>query len=205
MSEDKPRSFLTKEDRKYLEQGREGAELTPQSEYNTKRRIRNRVRQALIDFSILWEHWEMEEMWKVRSDEGLPLWYEEFDDPELADGLRDVIVFSLFLAEAEPLFDENRPAPYGNTVTVDELLLNVFKELGAVHGRYVRDYELTIESDHIKAVDIVNRLKDGEDVPMEQLAMALESDVLGVDAEPIKEMFQEEVRKQLSEREKKSN
>jgi len=59
---DRDRGVLTEADREYL---RGEKELSEGSEFNTKRRIRRRVKNALLDFSILFDHLDQEERRKI--------------------------------------------------------------------------------------------------------------------------------------------
>lgn len=65
--EQRPRGILTQADRKYL-QGEK--ELTGQSARNTRRRIRNRLYHALLDFSVLWSYLEERDLELIFQAEG---------------------------------------------------------------------------------------------------------------------------------------
>lgn len=52
-SDTRPRGILTPDDREYLTGMKE---LTPQSERNTRARIRERLYHSILDFKLLWTH-----------------------------------------------------------------------------------------------------------------------------------------------------
>lgn len=200
------RGFLSSADRKWLLMPREEYIEEHSRQYWGQRRdeLQNRVYDAILDFSLLWEHWDRDERWDrrawwtVRGAEGVRPYDEQIEDQALEDGLRDMSAFALFLARADPLFRPEEPN-YANTPYIEQFLLFVFRQLGREYRRYVRDYELHIDGEDLMWDKIRQQIEDGEEVPVGKLALALELDTLGIDPEPVREALQEEVRNQLAE------
>jgi hypothetical protein len=205
--EARDRAMLSGPDRKWLLLPREEFVEQHSRQYWGQRRdeLRERVYNTLLDFALLWEHWDENEIWQLRDSDHRPASHTPIEDAELESGLRDMIVFGLYLANPEPLFHPDKQpistkggfsttAPY-----VEQFLLQVFKRLGRSHRTYVRDYELTIEGEELMWGKIRKRIERGEDVPPEHLIWILELGALeDVDPEPIQKALQEEFRKQLT-------
>lgn len=196
------RSFLTDADRDYLRGDQ--TEYSRQNRYNRERAIRERAYNAILDFSLLWEEWDRDERWdrrawwELRDLDSSPVYDEQIADQDLENGLRDMVAFALFLTRADPLFQSD-DIGFAGTPYIEQFLLLVFRRLGSEYRRYVRDYELRIEGEELMWDSIRAQLDQGEDVPLEKLALALETGTLDVDPEPIQDALREEVRKQLTD------
>lgn len=196
----RPRGFLSPADRKWLLMDREEYIEGHSRQYWGQRRdeVYERVHNAILDFSLLWEHWDRgtrwdrRKWWHLRGLDQRPMHSEPIDDRDLERGLRDMAAFALFLCRADTLF---RPedADFAEPSYVDEFLLLVFRRLGREYRRYVRDFELRIEGEDIMWDRIRRQLEEGEEVPVEKLMLALEMDTLDVDAEPMQEAFREQI------------
>ena len=98
---DRARSFLTESDRAYL---RGESDLTEGSEYNKERHIRERTRQAIRDFSLLFEHFDWE--WYLKIFSGDDCWLGGEDD-EFREGCRDTLAFVWRGTGMEQTIDNN--------------------------------------------------------------------------------------------------
>lgn len=201
--DERGRGVLSPADRKYL---RNPEEYSRQARHEREKAILERVENAILDFTILWEEWDREEewhrriWWEVRGSNGQAAYNEPIGDVEIEDGLRDMAVFSLLLARSDTLFDpEGRASSYQDDPYAEWFFLSILKRLGREYRLYVRDYHLEIESEVLMWGRLQERLEDGEDVPVEQLLWALDLEVFDVDAAPIQESLQEEFRKQLAD------
>lgn len=93
------RGILTPADREYL---RDEIELTPDSERNAQRRIRNRLREAIIDMSLLFDKLPSQEIEKVFASSDTPNRYVPAD---VRDGMIDAIaLFVVGCYEAEKAY-----------------------------------------------------------------------------------------------------
>lgn len=198
---ERPRGILTEADREFL---RNSEEYSRQAAHARQNAILERTRNAILDFTLLWEQWDHDERWdrrdwwQLRGLDQRPTYDEPIDDRALEGGLRDMAALALFLARADTLFRPEEPQP-AEFLYIDKFLLLVFRRLGREYRRYVRDYNLEIEGEDLMWGQIQRALEEGEEVPAEKLLLALEMDTLDVDPEPIREAIQEVFRTQLQD------
>lgn len=154
--------------------------------------LRVRVRHAILDFTLLWECWEESEMWELRG--GWPdMPTAPIKDEELRDGLRDMIVLALYFGRADRIVEQ------AGDSAAEELLTMAFRRLGYWYGYHVHDIDVGVNAERIPYADLLDNVKAGEDVPVEQLMWALQSGNVDVDPVPIREALQEAFREQLTE------
>lgn len=165
--EERDRGILSPADRKYLQGGREyDSEGT---EYNTKRRIRKRVREGILDFTLLFNELEHEEREKIFGSNLTPL--IELDD-DLAQGMRDALAFILEGAGGAALLDEHRP----KGLTSEQLLERAIGRLARQYGYFPRRIDMSgIEIDAERLPwNLEEGLEQGEELPPEALAFLME-------------------------------
>lgn len=184
--EERERGVLSSADRRYLRKG--GDDLSEGSEYNTKRRIRRRVENSLLDFTILFEELEEEEREKIfHTDDGA---YKVFEDDDFGDGVRDALAFIL---HNHGIVEFMRVGDTGYHIPAEQLLESAYERVGRKEEYLVED----VARPEIEAVHLRNVLRDlerGEDIPPLALGKVIETGKL--DDQTVDEI-QEMVRSEL--------
>jgi hypothetical protein len=164
-------AMLTTEDRRWLtgEKSYEG-QHAKQQRYQRRRDIRSRVRNTILDFTILFEHLEESEREKLfdRPDED-----GETDD-EFTNGLRDALAFVLYntgITESMEREGSERSVPLA-----ERLLQDAVYRAGKRDEILVEDVDLAIEATRAPVSAILEDLKAGNEVSPARLCLLLESD-----------------------------
>lgn len=179
------RGFLTKADKKYLGGERQ---LTEGSEYNTKRRIRERTRQALLDFGILFEEMEHSERVKI-----FPKGTAKQEDPVFKEGARDALAFILERASVTHLMGHSDPVPRNAAnLLIEQALIRVGKR----NDFLVHEAHLEIEADRIPVPNLLRDLEEERELPPEALRYLMEFEE--VDTQQVQELLREMITKQDS-------
>lgn len=181
---DRDRGILTKDDREYLFGEKTG--YSDGTEYNTKRRIRERVENALLDFAVLFEGLEPKERAKIFSVNDTVT--EERPLP--TDAVRHAIAF-LFLGLTDNSSIEKREGSHHSPAFETEL------RIGLREGYLERDIlldecELLIESREVPSLEAVRKiLEEGGSLPSSMRAALVASEA--VSGERVDELLQEEL------------
>jgi len=151
------RGFLTEQDREYL---KDNLDITEGSEYNTRRRIRERARQGFLDYQLLFDE------------------LSEDDRREIFEGELDVTVNRSFrkalAATLAFIFLGARGSPYlrGSRHVDDpwmEVLTTAIRKAGIKRGYHVSDVNFDVDATAVHVDRAKEKLKRGE---MENLTAA---------------------------------
>lgn len=152
--EERDRGFLTATDRDFL-RSPEGKYGSDEAEYNTWRRIRNRTRNAFVDFSLLVEHLPPAQREKI---------FEEFEESPFHQGVVDALAFVMLGLSDNIVHDQHGIRLGDFERTLDTAYRRAYHELGYIFQD--RD-PATIRSMHREGIDIeVEYLKETLDDDM---------------------------------------
>lgn len=181
------RSFLTEDDREYL---RGEKALSEGSEYNRKRMIRERVENALLDFTILFNHWDDDERAKVFETQSGT--WRGFEDEPFRAGVRDALALILYSSEVTSpsiMGPADRPLRH----PVDELIEEAIVKAGRRDDFLVESVEpLEVEATRLR--NVLRDLERGEKVNPIALGKVVESEKLNEETiGEIQELVQEDI------------
>lgn len=180
--------MLTTEDRRWLtgEKTYKG-EHAKQQRYQRRRDIRDRVYNSLLDFSILFEHFEENERKKLFGTPGVdqqPL----IDDRELSDGIRDGLAFLLYNTGITATMNSSDNHP---DVAAEQLLTEAIHQAGKKDGILVEDVSVDIEALDLSHSSLLDDLEAGNKLSPREIRVLLESESLDT------QEVQETIRKQV--------
>lgn len=164
---DRERGILAEADRGYLLEKEEYG--SRQTRYERRKAIRERVREGLIDFTLLFDELEHDEREKIF---GSNLTAQIQLDDNLEAGMRDALAFILEGAGGSTLFNERRP----DDVTSERLLERAIKRIGRRYGYFVRHIDaskIDVQAERLPW-DLEKGLEEGEELPPEALAHIME-------------------------------
>lgn len=159
---DRKRGILTTDDRDYLK-GRK--DLQPGSERNTRKRIRDRVRNAIYDFEYLSNELEGKDVTQLVTNADGP-------NEGLFTAVEDVIAF---------IFQMCSRAPDGPDQSTDdrfqELLLNAIAK-GLDENQEVQDFNLDLQYGlpREQQEQLLRKVRDGEKLTLAELREAFNND-----------------------------
>lgn len=186
------RGVLSPADREYLRGDK--SELSEGSEYNTKRRIRNRVRNSLLDFTLLFEHLDESEREKIF---GSNVRATMDVDEDLWEGIRDTLGFVLEGAgAATPTVMGSAEKPVSGSIC-DRLLEDALQKVGDRNGYLVKEVRLNVDATRMPWSNLRSRLKEGDELPPEALRFLLHHE--NVDVAEV----QDQIRDMVLEEDKK--
>lgn len=182
--EERKRGILTPADRRYL---RGDEELTEGSEYNTRRRIRERVRNSILDFAILYDHLDESDRSKIfKTDEGA---WRAWEDAELHNGLRD----TLALVFREGIIEQHiSPYDTARGLPAQVLFEEAVRRVSVEKGFLVKDIGQLgeiITAERIPWPNLENSLQDGKELPNDAIRLLLEHEQ--VDSAAVQEQLRE--------------
>ncbi len=150
--------FLTEKNREQLRGNRPDA--SRQNKSHHRGQIRKGLRNALLDFSIVFDHMDDDELQKVLGEYTGPSRIEWKDDA-IARGMRDTLAF--VLREAGTETDLIGAAPRQD-IAYKELLYDSLQRIGAEKDVVVHDVELKTETDRINIHNLKQKLeREGRD------------------------------------------
>jgi hypothetical protein len=186
---DRERGILTEADIKYL-RGELDKDLSDGAEFNTRRRIVNRTREALLDFTILLNHLNDRDLEKVFSLSG------GVDDRHpMLDGVQDAIgLFYLGLLDNPDPFDFTTRLQGGVNRARE-------RKYGRRHRRFV-DVEFEVEELPVTVgAEVRERLRNGEyDRLSEGELRRVVSDMAKYTDDSLAEAIQEGKRERMTEK-----
>lgn len=180
--------MLTTEDRRWLTGSKtyEGEHAT-QQRYQRRRDIRDRLYNSLLDFSIVFEHLEESEREKLfRDDEG-----GVATDPELERGVRDGLAFLLYSTGITESMDHESDME----TDAQRLLRDAVREVGRTDDYVVEEVSLDVQARPATRSQLLQKLVDGEELSMSELATLLDSESIDTDE------IQAHMRAMITERE----
>jgi len=157
---DRQRGILTTDDRDYLT-GRKN--LQPDSERNTRKRIRDRTRNAVYDFEYLTAELESRDVTQLVTDAAEPM-------DELFDAAEDVIAFVFRMCAHAPDTGQSTDDRFR------ELLRNGI-EKGLDERHEVLDFNLDLQYGlpREQRERLLRKVREGEDLTLPELREALEN------------------------------
>lgn len=182
---DRDRGMLAPVDREFLLGEKEYEHR--QSVHNRREKIRSRVRNTYLDFSLLFEQLSFSELAAIFGRRPQPLM--SFEDPELEAGIRDTLAFSLEGSGGSSLLDEHRPPD----TTAERLLYDAFEQLAWKYRHNLTDVRLEVESQRIPLEELLESLEAGEDLSNQQLAQLLIADPADLDERALQKVLREQL------------
>jgi len=150
-------AMLTKTDREFLiaEGEHYSGDSAKQMRYERRQKIRDRIRETLLDFTLLFDYLPDSEQEKLFEDEGG--WWAH-GDQELQEGARDTIAFILRNADISPYLEHSGSPP---STPATELLEDAYKRIAIEHGRLVTEVaNPEIETTNLR--NVLSRLEEGD-------------------------------------------
>ena len=157
--EGRKNAMLTTEDRRWLvgEKSYEG-EYAKQQRYQRRREIRERIRNSILDFSLLVEHLEPAEAEKLFS----PVPDPPTGEDEFTDGLRDALVFVLLHTGIVEHMTADGSDDGAQEIAVAEWLLEeALYRAGRREDILVESVELEVEATPVPALSLLDDIDDG--------------------------------------------
>lgn len=197
MASDRERGFLSKRDRRYL-QGESDIEPKSAQERNVRRDIRERTRNAFVDFTLLED--------TLREDDREQIFDRGDDIDEFNDGLADAIAFIFEGVSERPTSSGKTVYPESEYVGRGDFPSMEFLPLlydGLYRGYmefniYLEGIELTTKATSLPKMQTTERkLRSGETLPPEYAALLLQSE--RIDPERFTEFAREELLKESAD------
>lgn len=185
-------AMLTSEDRRWLtgEKTYEG-QHAKQQRYQRRRDIRERVYNAILDFSILFDHLDDAERSKIFGevvDDGRQ-WIDT--DEDFRAGVRDGLAFLLRGTGIRSLM---LPESDGEQGTVAEQFLKMaIQRAGNRDGYLVDDVQIAIEASEVAVPELLEAIESGEELSPSAVYLLMDSGVLEVDV--VQECLREQLRR----------
>ncbi|NGM67432.1 hypothetical protein G6M89_00160 [Natronolimnobius sp. AArcel1] len=183
-------AMLTTEDRRWLTgEKRYDGEHAKQQRYQRRRDIRERVSNSLLDFSVLFEHIEEDELEKLFGTPGTDQ-TEVTDDSALADGICDALAFVLRSTGINAMHDG---AATDSNPLAERLLTEALYRAGRKDGYLVQNVDLEVDAMAFSRKSLLADLEAGNDLSPSELRVLLEIEDVDTSA------VQEHIRRQLLE------
>jgi len=180
-------AMLTTEDRRWLtgEKSYEGKHAK-QQRYQRRRDIRDRVYNAMLDFSILFEELDEDQRLEIFgevSPDG-QRWTES--DEELRDGVRDGLAFLLRAVDVATLLRGD-----AEDSVADWMIEDALRRAGQRDGILVEDVTTSVDATEVRVPELLDALEAGEDLSPAALYLLLDSGAL--DAEELSDTVREQL------------
>ncbi|MFC6835735.1 hypothetical protein [Halomarina ordinaria] len=167
-------AMLTTEDRRWLtgEKVYEG-EHAKQQRYQRRRDIRERIRNALLDFTTLFEHLDADERAKLFGDRttGGDL------DTELTEGITDAVAFLLYNTGFTRAIGGSTVQNAQPTLA-EQVLDEAIRRAGRRDDLLVTDVSVDVEATRTPPERLLAALQAGEDLTRAELRYLLDSDLV---------------------------
>lgn len=189
--QERNRGILNGADRKWLLSPREEYIEEHSRQYWGQRRdkVRERTRNAILDFSLLFDHMTIDDWEAVSGSRPSPsVW---FDDPAFEAGVRDTLASMLLIVGGRSLFEGVGPV----NPTAERLLHDAFERLAWLYMYDLERFDFTIEAEQIHWRDLKEKLESGDELSVDELSKLLIAKQDEVDTGAL----QDEVRNQLAE------
>lgn len=175
--EGRKNAMLTTEDRRWLTGEKEyTGDHAKQQRYQRRRDIRERVRNSVLDFTILFD--DLEEQERERIFDSITSGDEP--DRELEDGVRDGLAFLLYVVGITDLMDSGT-GPNGATVA-EEMLADAVVRAGSKDGFLVEEVRLEVEATERSADEVIEKVESDEAISPKELQYLLENEMIDMDA-----------------------
>ena len=190
------RGILTSADREFLRSDPD--EYSRQARHARRDAIVERMRNAVLDFSILFEELDRDDFETIFSRpraNKMP-----YNDPTIEAGLRDTLALVLESGGGDGLFRGlGNSGPHTQDLEAERLLLDALERLAWFYGYQINTAELKVEAEKIPWRALEGELKEGGELDPEQLARFLSRDDVDTSA------IQEQVRTMIFEQDDEEN
>ena len=175
------RGILSTADRDFL--CADSDEYSRQAQHAREQAIRERMYDAMLDFTVLFDHLKHDEREKIFGSPNITPQVQH-EDSAFEDGLRDAFALILEGTGAVGLFDEYRRP--GDTTT-ERLLAEALERIAWRYKYRLVDAKVDVEAERIPWYDLIERLEDGQEIDAERLGYLLDHD--DIDTDEIKEQM----------------
>lgn len=165
--QDRERGILNDADRKWLLMDRDEYIMKHSRQYWGQRRdeVRKRVRNGILDFTLLFEHLEHDQREELFGGRLTP--HRRFDDPDFEAGVRDTLAFML---DGTGIFTHLDEWETHNEMTGERLLEEAFARGAWRWGHDLQDFQLEVVAERIPVRELLQRLDAGESLTVDELA-----------------------------------
>jgi hypothetical protein len=172
------RGVLTKADREYLT-GQSDIETGSHGERRARERIRNRTKNALMDFGLMFEHLEDRDIEQIFMPE---------NNAQSANQA-EMLALAFFL-DGIGIQAHMGPGKM-NTSTTKRIFETAVERVGKKRGYLVNDADFEIDADKIPHKSLFRDLEEGKELSTDALRFLLETDE--VDTEKVQETIRQMV------------
>lgn len=179
--ESRKNAMLTTEDRRWLtgEKTYEG-EHAKQQRYQRRRDIRDRVSNAILDFSILFAHLEQREREKLFGTVSSGPSQRGTDDGDsFMDGICDGLAFLLYNTGITRSMGQSS-IPTSEPTAAEQFLSEALYRAGRKDDILVRNATLDIDADQVPPEQLLEKLAEGNDLSPAELRLLMESDLVDI-------------------------
>ena len=176
--EKRKRGVISTADRKFLRksEAERREDYTRQGRSDAWTRIRKRVKNAILDFTILFEELGKDELNQIFGRYPTPK-SGRYSDPALEAGLRDILALVLESGGGEGLVLGHGNSPSHVTdIEADRLFREALKRLAWRHQYQIDTIDLVVEAEPIHWRELEQNLEAGDELSPEQLAHFLSRD-----------------------------
>lgn len=187
--QERARGILSGSDRKWLLMPKDEYVEEHSRQYWGQRRdeITDRVQNAMLDFTLLFDHLPFEVLCTIVGQR--PTAQMQFEDSAFDAGVRDALAFTLEGAGGARLLDEDRP----EETTARRLLRDAFERIAWKYEHSLTDFHLEVGAERIPRRDLIESLESGDELSSSELAQLL----IASDEEIDTTLLQEQMRSQL--------
>lgn len=187
------RGILSSSDRKWLLLSRDEYVEEHSRQYWGQRRdeVINRVRNGVLDFTLLFDHLEHDQRVEIFGNPLISLM--QFDDPDFEAGIRDTLAFLIEGAGGASLLDEHVPPE----TTAERLLEEAFGQIAWRYQYNLNGIQLDVDAEKIPGDELLQRIEADEELTAEELAQLLLAKGDDVNTATL----QEQIRAELSDAE----
>lgn len=172
----RPRGVLSGADRGYL---REPEDYSRQASHARQEAIRERVENAVLDFSLLFDELDHDERETIFRGRLSP--QKRFDDARFEAGIRDALAFLMEGAGGAALLDEDAPTE----TTAGRILTAALERVGWRWGFDVHDVRVDVDAEKVPVRELLSRLEADDELAPGELAQLLVARGDDVDTEPV--------------------
>lgn len=171
--DERGRGILTEADRAFL---RNPDEYSRQNAHARQNAIGERVRNAILDFTVLFDNLDAEGYQRIFGRPPTPK-SQRYADPALEAGLRDALAFVFHSSGAKGYFLGHADSSEHTTgLEAERLLTETFDRLAWRYRYQLNTAALNIDAEMINWHDLVEELEAGHELNPEQLAHFLSHD-----------------------------
>lgn len=173
-------AMLTTEDRRWLTGDKEyEGEHAKQQRYQRRKDIRERVRNSVLDFTILFEHLDddqCEAIFELLAEGNSSTTAER---ESFANGVRDALAFFLYNVGVTGLM-RDAPSPATDRPAAEQFVTDALTRAGRKDDLLVEEVKLDIDATPASLSDILADLEAGEDLSAGELQYLIESGTVDV-------------------------